>query len=307
LVWVVHRLLLDRFSWPILLADLQTAYEQVSRGETVQLPPKTTSFKYWAERLQENARPPERQELPLWADEPPVAFSMSLSADRTRELLEDVPRAYGTRTSEVLLAALGQAFQRCTDARSMLVEIEAHTRDSLFDDVDLSRTVGCFTTIWPLQLKLDGIEQPGEALKLAKEQVRDDAARGPLRPDPSATVGFTFLGDVGGLVPEAGLFVVAEAQERPAVTSIDPGRYPLQLVACIDRGRLRVDWTYRAESWNPAAVGRLAHEFVEALEELIVHCQSEDVGGYTPSDFPQADISQADLDKFLSAFGQAGT
>ena len=338
LLWVVHRLLLDRLSWPILLADLHTAYEQVSRGENVQLPAKTTSFKYWAERLQEYARAQERQEeLPVWSlqhdsmseagvigDESGVAFSMSLGANRTRELLEDVPRAYGTRTSEVLLAAFGRAFHRCTDGRSMLVEVESHTRESLFDDVDLTRTVGCFATIRPLQLKLDRIDQPGEALKLVKEQVRqvahggmgygalrylgaDEAVRARLRSDPAADAGFTFLGDVGDMVPEAALFTAPAAQEGSAVTPLDPGRYPLQLVGCIDRGRLRVDWTYRARSWNPAAVRRLAHEFVEALEELIVHCQSEDAGGYTPADFPQAGLSQADLDKFLSAFGQPGT
>jgi NRPS condensation-like uncharacterized protein len=182
LLMVIHHLAVDGVSWRILLEDLQTIYQQLSRKEAIKLPPKTTSFKQWAKRLMEYAHSGAlQQELGYWlaasrtrAYRLPVDYpegtnteasartvSVSLTAEETKALLQEVPKAYRTQINDVLLTALVQAFSRWTGAQSLLLDLEGHGREEIFEDVDLSRTVGWFTTIFPVLLDLGGLPVRG--------------------------------------------------------------------------------------------------------------------------------------------------
>ncbi|MCZ0903621.1 condensation domain-containing protein, partial [Microcoleus sp. HI-ES] len=176
LLLVIHHLAVDAVSWRILIEDFQTAYGQISRDETVALPPKTTSFKQWAERLHEWARSPELQgEFDYWfalSHQPtsslPIDFptaanlvasektvSVALSVEETKLLLQEVPAAYRTQINDVLLTALGQAFAHWTGNNSLLLDLEGHGREDIFEAVDLSRTLGWFTAVFPVLLNLE--------------------------------------------------------------------------------------------------------------------------------------------------------
>ena len=167
LLIVIHHLAVDGVSWQILLEDLQSLCQQQS------LPAKTTSFQHWAVRLSEHARSPVlRNELPYWraiGDHSPARLpfdknggtntiaeartvSVSLNADDTRAVLQEVPVAYSTHINEVLLTALVRAFAPWTGSSSLLIDLEGHGREEIFEGVDLSRTVGWFTTIFPVVL-----------------------------------------------------------------------------------------------------------------------------------------------------------
>jgi NRPS condensation-like uncharacterized protein len=195
LLLVIHHLAIDAVSWRILLADLEVSYQQLSQGEAIQLPPKTTSFKYWTQCLADYRLSAALQaELDYWLAEPwaqvgplPVDFpeqkegnievstrtiSVSLDIEETRVLLQEVPKAYNTQINDVLLTALVQAFKEWTGQRYLLVDLEGHGREAIFEDVDLSRTVGWFTTIFPVLLNLGKVSEPGEVLKSIKEQLR---------------------------------------------------------------------------------------------------------------------------------------
>jgi amino acid adenylation domain-containing protein/non-ribosomal peptide synthase protein (TIGR01720 family) len=178
LLIVIHHTAVDGISWRILLEDLSNAYKQLEVGKSIQLPAKTTSFKDWVTRLQDYARSQKlRSELDYWLDsmrfptaslpldytadaqDNTVAFSQILSTylsvEQTRALLQDVPSAYNTQINDVLLTALVQTFTRWTGSHSLLIDLEGHGREDLFEDVDLSRTVGWFTSIFPVLLKLE--------------------------------------------------------------------------------------------------------------------------------------------------------
>ena len=182
LLLVIHHLVVDGVSWRVLLEDLLTAYEQLARRQPVQLPPKTTSWQYWAQRLSEHARSEAlRQELPYWLDEarrqvPPLPVDqiegdssagaaetvvVTLGEEQTRALLQEVPAVYRTHINDVLLTALAQAYVRWSGQGSLLVDLEGHGREELFDDVDLSRTVGWFTTLYPVLLQVPAGERAG--------------------------------------------------------------------------------------------------------------------------------------------------
>ncbi|MBP5973791.1 amino acid adenylation domain-containing protein [Brasilonema sp. CT11] len=195
LLIVIHHTAVDGISWRILLEDLSNAYKQLEIGKSIQLPAKTTSFKDWAMRLQDYARSQElRSQLDYWLEsmqfptaslpldytaatqENTVAssrtVSVHLSVEQTRALLQDVPSAYNTQINDVLLTALVQTFTRWTSSPSLLIDLEGHGREDLFNDVDLSRTVGWFTSIFPVLLKKEAQDDLGEVLKSVKEQLR---------------------------------------------------------------------------------------------------------------------------------------
>jgi amino acid adenylation domain-containing protein/non-ribosomal peptide synthase protein (TIGR01720 family) len=331
---VIHHLAVDGISWRILLEDFQQVYHQLSQGETVELPPKTTSFKQWSEFLQEYAQSTELQQerdywvsvsrqsvSPLPVDNPgganAIAFagkvSVSLGVEETRALLQEVPAAYRTEINDVLLTALVQVFAQWTKEQSLLVDLEGHGREAIAQDIDLSRTVGWFTTIFPVVLTLEGILEPGEALKAIKEQLRSIPNRGigygvlrylskdaQLQTLPQAEVRFNYLGQFDQVLPESSLF--KRVNQTPGVSRSVAGdrRYLLDINGFVLGGQLQLEWTYSEEIHQRTTIERLARGYLETLRSLITHCQSPEAGGYTPSDFPKAQLSQNDLNKLLS-------
>jgi thioester reductase-like protein/non-ribosomal peptide synthase protein (TIGR01720 family) len=321
LLIIIHHLAVDGVSWRILLEDLQTAYQQLSQGEAIQLPPKTTSFKHWAERLHEYAQSAElQQELDYWLAESrqqivhlPIDFpevnntvaeastvSVTLSREETQALLQAVPAAYQTQINEVLLAALMQAFAQWTGERSLLVDLEGHGREAIFDDVDLSRTVGWFTTIFPVLLDIEEASSLGDVLKAVKEQLRRIPNRGigygvlrylskslQLHP-PKAEIRFNYLGQTDQVFQESSLF--KPAQESCGVRRSLRGNrsYLLDINGIVADGQLQLDWTYSNAVHHQATIERLADSFMKALRELINCCQSLEAKGYAPSDVAEA-------------------
>ena len=336
LLLIIHHLAVDSVSWRILLEDLQTAYEQVSRNEPIQLPAKTTSFKQWAECLQEYAQsttlrkeqdywlaPRQRSHLPV--DFPNRAntvglartVSVSLSESQTQALLKEVPSAYQTQVNDVLLTALVQTFADWTQQRSLLVNLEGHGREEIIKDVDLSRTVGWFTTLFPVLLELEAASEPGEALKAIKEQLRQIPNRGIgygvlryLQPDPSVKersrqlpqpeVCFNYLGQFDPALQQSSLFSLAPESSGAARSPQGNRPHLLDITGFVVNGKLQLDWTYSAAKHKNSTVSSLAQKFLTACASLIAHCQSAEAGGYTPTDFPKAQLNQKDLDKLLA-------
>jgi len=339
LLLVVHHLVVDAISWRILLEDLETACRKIARGEPAAPSAATASFRRWARRLAEHAASGVRNaELPYWLDERrrgvvPLprdgatggncegsarAVTVALTADETATLLQEVPAAYHTRTEEVLLAALASAVARWTGARTVLVDVEGHGREDLFDDLDLSRAVGWFTSIHPLLLELPAERDPGSLLKVVKEQVRAVPDRGIgygllryAREDPShvlsglpaAEVGFNYLGRIGavdGAGTQLTLFAPAHEESGAARAPRAERAHLLDIDGVIAGGRLEVRWVYGEQVHSRETVAAVAAAFLDALRCMIAHCRSPEAGGYTPSDFPDIDLDQGSLDDLLA-------
>ncbi|HSF42931.1 MAG TPA: amino acid adenylation domain-containing protein, partial [Thermoanaerobaculia bacterium] len=331
LLIVIHHLVTDAVSWRILLEDLESALR-----DPASLPPRTTSFKVWAEKLTEFARSEAlAEELPHWlalaaAPAPvlPVDFpaglnrvasarevGIRLSREETSALLYGVPRAYRTQINDVLLIALTEAFAGWTGQRRMLVDLEGHGREEIVPDVDLSRTVGWFTTLFPVALDLTGRHDPASALKSVKEQLRRIPRRGigygllrdlgdermePLRRSPSPEVAFNYLGRFDDTIDAAALL---RPSGRPAGPLRDPRQarsHLLEIVGLVAGGRLQLTWSYSENLHRRSTIEALAASFVDHLQALVVHCTSSEVRGYTPSDFPLAELDQETLDRLLA-------
>ncbi|WP_437646498.1 amino acid adenylation domain-containing protein [Sorangium sp. So ce362] len=339
LLLAAHHLVVDGVSWRILLDDLQTAYDQARRGAPAQLPGRTTSFKRWAERLEAAAQDAALQEeaafwlglpwdraAPLPVDTPAgdraetamATVKAGLSGAETRSLLEAVSDAYRTRVDEVLLAGLALALGRWTGQRVAAIEVEGHGREALDgEDLDLSRTVGWFTSAYPVLLEVTPDAAPGAVLKTVKEQLRRIPRRGlpygavrelgkgaiadRLRRLPTPGVGFNYLGQWDQVVGAGARFSLAA--ESPGAEH-DPGSplaYELEIDAAVYDGRLEATFRYSAARYRQETVAAVSALWRDALRELIAHCLSPDAGGYTPSDFTDVALASDELDSILQA------
>ncbi|WP_143007495.1 condensation domain-containing protein, partial [Pseudomonas sp. 06C 126] len=99
-----------------------------------------------------------------------TTVDIQLSKTLTQQLLQVAPAAYRTQINDLLLTALTRAVSQWTARENVLIQLESHGRESLFDDIDLTRTVGWFTSLYPV--KLTAHQDLGEAIKQVKEQLR---------------------------------------------------------------------------------------------------------------------------------------
>jgi non-ribosomal peptide synthase protein (TIGR01720 family) len=337
---IVHHLVIDGISWRILLEDLLLAYGQLSRGQAVVLPPKTTSFQSWSRRVSEHASAESlRGELDYWlgvaripvpplpVDHPTEAnttglarsLSVWLTREETRALLQEVPGVYHTQINDVLLTAVGEACARWTGHRSLLIDLEGHGREDILEGADVSRTIGWFTALFPMRLDMPPVWSVAKALPGIKEQLRrvpnrgigfgilrylapDNEARERLRALPQAGVSFNYLGQVDAAMAEDAPFALDIAPESvgPVASPQGTRRHLLDIVGVVTGERLRVDWVFGSAIHEQPTIERLAHEFIDVLREIIAHCQSPEAGGYTPSDFPLANLDEGQLNTLLA-------
>lgn len=343
LLVIIHHLAVDGVSWRILLEDLQLVYQNLLRGEQIQLSPKTTSFKQWAESLTQYARSTQlQQELSYWLDKPhtsisylPVDYpggnnteasartvSVLFSQKETKLLLENIPLLCNAQINEVLLAALVEAVSHWAGERSLLIDLEGHGRENIVEDVDLFRTVGWFTSLFPVWFNLTAISNLDYVLRNVKEQLRSVPNRGvgygiirylyeneeiakKLQTFPQAEISFNYLGQFDRVLPGLSLFEPTLSSYGPT-HSVDGKRcYLLEVNGYVIERHLHIDLIYSENIHKPTTIESLAERFTKALQALIAHCQSFKAGSRTPSDFPLArtTLSKLDWDKLDSLIG----
>ncbi|MBD3011049.1 amino acid adenylation domain-containing protein, partial [Streptomyces sp. 5-10] len=352
LLLVAHHLVVDGASWRILLRDLADIATAVAAGREPELTPVGTSVRRWSEHLAAEARRPERRaELPLWTDilsapdaqlggatsapghDPagPVArVTMTLSAERTAPLLGQVPSVFHCGVDDVLLGALALAVadrrrRLGSTATSVLVAVEGHGRDESVGGVDLSRTVGWFTSLHPVRLDPGQVQwselwaggpATGRVVKRMKEQ---------LRAVPGTGIGYGLLrhldretaAELAGLaVPRIGFNYLGRVEVhdgpggdwRPASEALGldlggdgPGTpYGLELNAVtIDRPggpELMVTWTYASDVLSEAEVREVGEAWLRALDGMALHAAGPGAGGHTPSDLALSDLEQEEIE-----------
>ncbi|AXA24576.1 non-ribosomal peptide synthase/polyketide synthase [Pseudomonas putida] len=331
LLLVIHHLVVDGISWRILFDDLQQSLTQLDAGQPCVLPAKTSSLKAWAERLAAAAEGDMRGQMAYWqtalagaprdlpVNDPQGSLANALAhtvhtrldAETTRRLLQEAPAAYRTQVNDLLLTALARVVAPWCGSDSALVQLEGHGREELFDDIDLTRTVGWFTSLFPV--RLDHCADLGSAIKRVKEQLRavpdkglgfgvlrylgsaDDRAALQALPQPRIT--FNYLGqfDASFDPQQALLRPSGEARGREQGDAAQLGNW-LTLNGQVYDGQLSLSWTFSPQMLEVATVQGLADAYREALGALVEHCTEAGHAGLTPSDVPLAELDQAGLD-----------
>nr|WP_084271280.1 non-ribosomal peptide synthetase [Mycobacterium avium] len=345
---IIHHLAVDAVSWWILLEDLNIAWALHRAGQPVELAPPGTSFARWARLLDEHARRPEVVgQLDRWkavtstpaalpAPRPEVdtyasagRLSLELDAETTAMLLGEVPAAFHAGIHDILLIAFGLAWTEFLgeSGAPIGIDVEGHGRhEELGADIDLSRTVGWFTTKYPVSLDVAGLRWAqvtagdpalGPVLKRAKEQLRalpEPLTYGLLRylnpdvdlagADPS--IAFNYLGRQGAASDSAadGWRISQDMSVLGAAAAVPmPLMHAVELNAgTIDTGagpHLHAEWTWAPSVLGAEQITRVSRLWFEALAGVCAHVRSGG-GGLTPSDIAPARLTQQQIDELQS-------
>ncbi|ARJ22169.1 non-ribosomal peptide synthetase [Bacillus mycoides] len=332
LFWGIHHLVVDGVSWRILLEDLQAVYNQMKQDQEVSLPAKSTSFKEWSERLQtysdsgiskevydywneqvekETMKIPMDYPIQETTEESIDQVTRTLGIEETHELLHEVPVTHKTRIDEVLLTALGQAIVDCTNQQTVSIHLEGHGREEVIEGIDLSRTVGWFTSIYPVHLNFQGTQTPIEGLKAVKEQLRRIPNRGVdygilrylnkgLLPfyQQKPSISFNYLGQFDQVFSRESLFM-----QETGFTFLDhaPDSKPshlIDVIGMVKDEKLHFVWMYSREQFSKLKIQLIADGMLRHLRQLINKPTTE--SAFTVSDFADAeDLTEESLSKVL--------
>ncbi len=339
LLIIVHHLVIDGVSWRILLEDFQTVYQQLSQGQTAQLPSKTTSFQQWAEKLQQYAQSPDlHQAIDSWLeilqqpvsqlpndrekslslDESTVASSktITIAIDKaeTQALIQSISQIDQAQLHEILLTAFLLSLQQWTGQSAYRIDLEGHGREPLFAEVDLSRTVGWFTTVYPAYFRLDSLDFD-TALRSIQPQLQAATCQGidygllrylappelsnSLQQQPQSDILFNYLGQFDTADSQ---WALASESSGLAYGVQNHRSYALEVNSLIAQGSLQVTWTYCDRRYQHSTIADLAQSYLDQLRSLIYSVSPEQPAPESVSqpDFSWTGLNAADLDTILA-------
>ncbi|MGF1737867.1 amino acid adenylation domain-containing protein [Photobacterium satsumensis] len=333
LVLAIHHLVVDGVSWRILLDDLMSAYHQICQGENVALPDKTHAYSLWAEKLVAFAQSESiTEQLPYWqaatrADLAPLPtdfegeqanvyasqkiHTVTLDKTTTRQILGDANKAYKTSVNDILVAGLAKSLAVWSGNTAIRLDLEGHGREDIFPELDISRTVGWFTSIYPVCLE---VSQTGgvELLKSVKEQLRRvpmqglgfgllNFLAGESQLSYLPQVAFNYLGRFSPTSADEGFSL---ADDEVGLTADENNRRSHHIIidAWETDQQLTFRWSYSSAIHRDETVARLAEGYLAQLAEITAACCAPDTKGYTPSDFPLLDLSQCQVDRLVAEY-----
>ncbi|EHS59970.1 non-ribosomal peptide synthase/polyketide synthase [Paenibacillus sp. Aloe-11] len=329
LLIVIHHLLVDGVSWRILFEDIAAGYEQALNGQAIVLPQKTDSYLVWSEQAAKYAAGPALDKeraywkqieetisapLPKDKDQAPgtirdnESVTVTWSAEETDLLLRQANRAYYTETNDLLLTALGAAIQRWTGMEQILVNLEGHGREMIIPELDITRTVGWFTTQYPVLLSVQNGQEVSVRIKRIKENLRQVPHKGIgygllkyMAPEKrfgfgvEPEISFNYLGQFDQDL-EGNALSLSTHSVGKSLGDHTPQQYALDVNGMIAEGQLSLTITYSSRQYRKETVNHFAGLLQSSLSEVIRHCVAQERSQLTPSDvlFPGLTLEQLD-------------
>ena len=326
LLLVSHHLVVDGVSWRILLEDLQKGYKQLDEaGKEPNFGSKSTSYKQWAAALKEYAQSEEiKGELDYWLQqqsdwrlEPeftrgqPViqssrAVTVGLTRPETQSLLKGAASGGKDQTIAALLVALGQSFASWSGERSLVIDLERHGREAVSEQIDLSGTVGWFTSIFPfkvevqeneaaalrkVQRQLEAIPRNGLGFGLLQYLSEDEKTAARLKQLARPQVSFNYMGQFDQVVPADSLFVAARGRSGATQDAREQRVYLLDVTASVAGGRMRVSFEYSQNLFSRARIEQLAGQYLEALKSVVTYYETSTVDSIAGADLTDDDLT----------------
>ncbi|AVF26547.1 non-ribosomal peptide synthase/polyketide synthase [Paenibacillus larvae] len=335
LLIVIHHLVVDGVSWRILLEDFAGGYEQAENGETVQFPPKTDSFRFWSEQLSIYAADTEtkwEQELEYWTDISNIELkplpkdydcnvsllkdseeiTIHLTAEETEQLLKHANRAYNTEINDLLLTSLGLAVYQWTGMEEIMVNLEGHGREPVIPDMDISRTVGWFTSQYPVVLKIEKGKELAQHIKTVKEGLRRIPHKGmnygiirylsghrdAVCLNATPEISFNYLGQFDQVLQHSAL-QVSSYSTGLSMNKNQARQSVFDFNGMIAGGRLSLTLSYSGRQYRRETMEQFTGILRASLQEVTGHCASQEHVSLTPSDILLKDITIEELEQLL--------
>jgi len=355
LLIAIHHLVMDGISWQILLEDMATLYFFFKNSQTdksPELPLKSDSFKYWSQKMYQYAKEEEiLKEIPYWKklENTPIktlpkdlnpdltklkkanqeSITFNLDADNTNKLLNETNRAYNTEINDILLTALALAIYRWAGLEKIAINLEGHGREDILGDIDIIRTIGWFTSRYPiiLQIPHEPANSPNQnfaqLIKHNKEMLREIPNKGigfgilrylvPSENKKSLTfkiepeISFNFLGEIGQKRKEAesesGIFSISMENTGIPFSPEQSQLFTLDINGVISNGVLKFSFTYNRHQYKESTIENLTDYYKKSLIEIINHCMNKEESEKTLSDYTVSGMEQSELENVYDALG----
>ncbi|WP_152381478.1 non-ribosomal peptide synthetase [Paenibacillus brasilensis] len=333
LLIAIHHMVVDGVSWRILLEDISSGYDQALAGKEIQLPQKTDSFKLWAEQLSQYANSEElKQELAYWKQIEEVetgplpkdydqdyglvkdseTITIEWTAQETEQLVKQTHRAYHTEINDLLLTALGMAVHKWTGMEQIVVNLEGHGREQLLPERDITRTVGWFTSQYPVVLQIEADQDISKHIKRTKEGLRQIPNKGTgygilryLSELPKEEVfkgqpeiSFNYLGQFDQDLQNNDI-QMSPYSVGDSISQAHRRLYALDLNGMISNGKLLLSISYNGKQYKRETMEVLSELMKASMQEIIAHCVTKEQPELTPSDLSVKGMTIAELDNLL--------
>ncbi len=335
---IAHHLIIDAFSWKILLEDLNNVYHKLINNCEVSLPEKTSSLRQWANYLSEKAMDEKNTvdlsfwqkqlsnssgELPLDYQGKNIEASMrefiyKLDTDSTSYLVNNLTAQTSLKINDILVTALLRVLKKHTENRIWVLNFDSHGRETLTDQIDLSRTIGWFTNMYPLSLEISETGEILQDLKLIKDKLliipNKGLSYGMLRYLNSDTskcgwnnfmpqLAYNYLGKFSDHSSEKYFNIVSMTSgfDR-GPQNIRP--HLLDLNCFIQDNNFIFYWLYSQNIHAEITVKNWAKDYIEEIENLIIFCRAFNRQILSSGDFPFCKLNQHQLDKIVSKYPQ---
>ncbi|WP_433581350.1 amino acid adenylation domain-containing protein [Paenibacillus amylolyticus] len=340
LLIAIHHLLVDGVSWRILYEDIQTGQDQFLRGEEIRLPQKTTSFKQWAEQLSTFADSPAmKQENPYWsrveqAQLSPLPKDMDCdetigkdsetitihwTAAETEQLLKQTHHAYNTEINDILLTALGMAVHDWTGMGEILVNLEGHGREDILPELDITRTVGWFTSMYPVMITMESGADLSRRIKTVKERLRQIPTKGigygisrylshgneGFKLEKNPEISFNYMGQVNQDSGQDGI-KFSHYSSGPSVSENNKRPFVLNINCIVTEGRLSLSINYSQKQYRRETMEQLSSLYKNSLSKVVEHCVTKEQTELTPSDISCKSLTIDQLDQIVEQTGHIG-
>ncbi|GAA4316747.1 hypothetical protein GCM10023149_13950 [Mucilaginibacter gynuensis] len=334
LLIVVHHLAIDGVSWRIILEDLNQLLDSMIGLQQPSMGAKTSSYRQWHTALTEYglSKKIEAQKAywngvansfePLpddWAFNGDVMMSdvaasrVKLDAINTMHLLQEVPKVYHTEINDILLAALSKTLCDWAGQQKVIIGLEGHGREAISESIDSSRTVGWFTSLYPVMLAAEN--DTDGLIKGVKEELRRIPEKGlgfgvlkyinkidALQSRDPWDIVFNYLGQLDKAVSAGNWLSRADEEIGQSVSAANYSDAKLSVNCFIVQGELVMNWGYSTKHYRAETIKTLGETYIKNLATIISYCMEKGKLGkvYTPADFGlSAEIKHEELDKFL--------
>ncbi|QYK69501.1 D-alanine--D-alanyl carrier protein ligase [Paenibacillus sp. S02] len=340
LLLAVHHAVVDGVSWRILMEDFALGYEQAGKNEEIRFQAKTDAYRTWSEQLAAYVQSPEMaKERAYWQAVEQIAVPavpkdleadvttqqdseslfVRLTPEETELLLKRVHRAYNTEMNDILVTALGIAVRKWTGHERVRINLEGHGRESIGTDIDITRTVGWFTTKFPVVLEPETDRDLAYQIKQVKESLRRIPNKG-LGYGVCRYLSKSEDGFVWGAEPEInfnylGQFDDDVNQDEIGISSYSSGSptsdrqarsFVLDINGMVLDGALSLDLSYSRKQYRKETMEAFAQQFEKSLRELITHCAGKENTELTPSDVQFKGLTIAELEQIAQRSGHVG-
>ncbi|MCU0289445.1 MAG: condensation domain-containing protein [Acidobacteria bacterium] len=339
LLVVIHHLVVDGISWRILLEDIDILFGQYNRGEEMILPAKTDSFNIWAEKLLGYANSDTfLKKSSYWAKletniitgikkdfetedncvKDTQRISFTLGEEETNLLLSKVNNAFKTEINDILLTALGLGVKKAFGQDRVLIAMEGHGREEIIENIDISRTVGWFTSLYPVLLDVSYADDPGRQVKEIKETLRKIPEKGTgygilkyltgeehkkemdfkLKPQ----ISFNYLGQIDTDVQQISFLKIAGESTGNMQSLTNQRKFEVEINGITSNKMLSMTLSYNEKHFKTVTMETFMNHFQSELRHMITFCCAKENMEFTPSDFTYKGLSIENVDRLMELY-----